>query len=68
LSVDRRTILLRDPIRTLGTFEVPVRIAPKVEPKVKVTLVANQEGAAAEQAEPVVVEVTEDEEAASEEE
>jgi large subunit ribosomal protein L9 len=43
LSVDRRTIQLREPLRTLGTFEVPVRIAPKVEPKVKVTLVANQE-------------------------
>jgi large subunit ribosomal protein L9 len=68
LSVDRRTILLREPIRTLGTFEVPVRIAPKVEPKVKVALVANQELAAAEQAEPAVVEATEDEETVSEEE
>jgi len=68
MSVDRRTILLREPIRTLGTFEVPVRIAPKVEPKVKVTLVANQELAAAEQAEPVTVEATENEEAVSEEE
>ena len=68
LSVDRRTILLREPIRTLGTFEVSVRIAPKVEPKVKVTLVANQELAAAEQAEPVVVAATENEEAVSEEE
>ena len=64
LSVDRRTIQLRDPLRTLGTFEVPVRIAPKVEPKVKVTLVANQEqeASAAEEA------PAEDEEAPSEEE
>jgi large subunit ribosomal protein L9 len=71
LSVDRRTIQLREPIRTLGTFEVPVRIAPKVEPKVKVTLVASQELAAAEQVEleaPAVAEATEDEEAVSEEE
>jgi large subunit ribosomal protein L9 len=48
LSVDRRTIQLREPLRTLGTFEVPVRVAPKVEPKLKVTLVANQQSEAAE--------------------
>ncbi len=68
LTVDRRTIQLRDPLRTLGTFEVPVRIAAKVEPKVKVTLVANQELPAAEQEESAVTEATEDEEAVSEEE
>ena len=45
LTVDRRVIQLREPLRTLGTFEVPVRVAPKVEPKVKVTLVGSQQAA-----------------------
>ena len=40
ISVNRRAIQLSDPLRHLGTFEVPIRIAPKLEPKVKVTLVA----------------------------
>ena len=50
LHVDRHQIQLREPIRTLGTFEVPVRVAPKVEPKVTVKLVGNQpaDGEAAE--------------------
>jgi large subunit ribosomal protein L9 len=49
ITIDRRTILLREPIRALGTFEVPVRIAPKIEPKVKVTLVASTQTTEAEQ-------------------
>jgi len=40
ISVNRRAIQLADPLRHLGTFEVPIRLAPKLEPKVKVTLVA----------------------------
>jgi large subunit ribosomal protein L9 len=40
LTVNRRAIQLTDPLRHLGTFEVPIRIAPKLEPKVKVSLVA----------------------------
>ncbi len=68
LTIDRRVIQLREPLRTLGTFEVPVRIAAKVEPKVKVTLVASQQGAAtgtessetSESAEPTLVESDED--------
>jgi large subunit ribosomal protein L9 len=40
ISVNRRAIQLSDPLRHLGAFEVPVRIAPKLEPRVKVTLVA----------------------------
>jgi large subunit ribosomal protein L9 len=40
ITVNRRAIQLADPLRHLGTFEVPIRIAPKLEPKVKVTLVA----------------------------
>jgi large subunit ribosomal protein L9 len=36
LAIDRRSIQLRDPIRQLGEFEVPVRVASGFEPKVKV--------------------------------
>ncbi len=42
LSVDRRLIQLRDPLRQLGEFEVGVRIAQGVEPKVKVKIVSAQ--------------------------
>lgn len=58
MTIDRRTILLREPLRALGTFEVPVRIAPKVEPKVKVTLVASTQAAEAEQTAAVTGEAT----------
>ena len=40
LSIDRRMIQLRDPLRQLGDFEVGIRIAPGVEPKVKVRTVS----------------------------
>lgn len=40
LRIDRRTIHLLEPLRQLGTFEVPVRVASKVEPKIKVAIVA----------------------------
>ena len=38
LTIDRRSIQLRDPIRQIGTFEVPVRVASGFETKVKVVL------------------------------
>lgn len=41
LNVDRRAIQLRDPIRQLGEFEVPIRVASKVEPKIKVIVISN---------------------------
>lgn len=56
LTVDRRAIQLREPMRTLGTFEVPVRVAPKVEPKIKVILVASQQATPAEDVTPVATE------------
>jgi large subunit ribosomal protein L9 len=40
LRIDRRTVHLPEPLRQLGTFEVPVRVASKLEPKVKVAIVA----------------------------
>jgi large subunit ribosomal protein L9 len=55
ITVNRRAIQLSDPLRHLGTFEVAVRIAPKLEPKVKVTLVAadSEEEKAAQEAQTV---------------
>jgi large subunit ribosomal protein L9 len=40
ITVDRRIIQLRDPLRQLGEFEIGVRVAQGVEPKVKVRVVS----------------------------
>ena len=40
IIVDRRAIVLSDPLRSLGTFKVPVRLAQGVDPAVTVELVA----------------------------
>ena len=62
IQIDRRTIDLHDPIRTLGTYHVPVKIAQKLAPEITVNVVdeansdnieatveeAETEGAAAE--------------------
>jgi len=47
ITVDRRTIELPEPIRTLGTFSVPVKVASQVEPKVTVNIVDESGQAAA---------------------
>src|SRR5579859_5282274 len=39
ITVDRRMIELPDPIRSLGTFSVPVKIATRLEPKITVNVV-----------------------------
>jgi large subunit ribosomal protein L9 len=39
ISIDRRTIDLSEPIRSLGTFSVPVKISTGVEPKVTVNVI-----------------------------
>ncbi len=39
ITVDRRSIELSDPIRSLGTFTIPVRVATKLEPKITVNIV-----------------------------
>ena len=46
LLIDRRMIQLRDPLRQLGDFEVPVRVAQSIEPKVKVQIVSSRDVAA----------------------
>src|ERR1700680_4766905 len=39
LTVDRRMITLQDPIRTLGTFTIPVKVSTGLEPKITVNVV-----------------------------
>jgi large subunit ribosomal protein L9 len=39
IIIDRRLIDLPSPIRTVGTFEVPIKIGQKLEPKIKVNVV-----------------------------
>ena len=39
VTVDRRVIELPDPIRSLGTFQVPVKIGPQLEPKITVNVI-----------------------------
>jgi large subunit ribosomal protein L9 len=41
-TVDRRKIQLEEPIKTLGTFEVPVRLNPDVTAAVKVSVVRQE--------------------------
>src|SRR2546421_2104866 len=47
ISIDRRMIDLPNPIRTIGTFQVPVKIAQKIEPKITVNVVDEAETATA---------------------
>jgi large subunit ribosomal protein L9 len=39
ISIDRRAIDLSEPIRSLGTFSVPVKISTGVEPKITVNVI-----------------------------
>lgn len=43
IAVDRRMIELPDPIRALGTYMVPVKLAQKLEPKITVNVVDESE-------------------------
>ncbi len=53
IQIDRRTIELHDPIRSLGTYHVPVKIAQKHAPEITVNVIdeANSETVAATVAE-----------------
>lgn len=39
ITVDRRMIDLPDPIRSLGTFTIPVKVATRLEPKITVNVI-----------------------------
>ncbi len=43
ISIDRRVIDLPNPIRALGTYMVPVKIASKMEPKITVNIIDEKE-------------------------
>jgi large subunit ribosomal protein L9 len=39
IVIDRRMIVLPEPIRSTGTFTVPIKVAPKLEPKITVNVI-----------------------------
>jgi large subunit ribosomal protein L9 len=57
ITIDRRLIELPNPIRELGTFSVPVRIASQLQPKITVRVIdeaaPEESGEAAESSLPV---------------
>jgi large subunit ribosomal protein L9 len=42
ISLDRKKILLKEPIRTLGDFEVPIKLDSEVTATLKVSVVENK--------------------------
>lgn len=45
LTIDRRLIELPNPIRAVGNYPIPVKVAPKLEPKITVNVVNEAETA-----------------------
>ena len=43
IAIDRRMIELHDPIRMLGTYQVPIKIAQKLTPQITVNVVDESE-------------------------
>ncbi len=39
VSVEKRMILLKEPIKTIGTYKVPIRVYNEVEPEITVEIV-----------------------------
>lgn len=39
ITVEKRMVLLSDPIKTIGTFQVPIRVYKEVEPEITVNVV-----------------------------
>ncbi len=46
MTVDRRSIQLKEPLRALGSFEAPVRVSARHEAKVKVNIISSEQAAA----------------------
>jgi large subunit ribosomal protein L9 len=42
-AVDKRKIDLADPIKTLGAYDIAIKLAKNIEPKIKVNVVAKEE-------------------------
>lgn len=47
ITIDRRSIALKEPLRALGSFEAPVRVSAKHEAKVKVNIISSEQAAPA---------------------
>jgi len=39
IAVEKRSLLLKEPIKTLGTYKVPIRVYTEVEPEITVEIV-----------------------------
>lgn len=39
VELEKRMLLLKEPIKTTGTFKIPVRVYQKIEPEITVTIV-----------------------------
>jgi large subunit ribosomal protein L9 len=39
IQIEKRMLMLKEPIKTIGTFKVPIRIYKEVEPEITVTIV-----------------------------
>lgn len=39
ISVEKRMVLLKEPIKTIGSFKVPIRVYKEVEPEITVNIV-----------------------------
>lgn len=42
ISVEKRMVLLKEPIKTIGSFKVPIRVYKEVEPEITVNIVPEQ--------------------------
>jgi large subunit ribosomal protein L9 len=42
LTIDRRQIMLDEPIKALGVFQVPIRLHPEVRPEIKVWVIKEE--------------------------
>ena len=42
ITVERRTILLAEPIKEIGDYKVPIRLYKDVEPEITVTVIAEE--------------------------
>lgn len=47
ITIDRRSIALKEPLRALGSFEAPVRVSANHEAKVKVNIISSAQAGAA---------------------
>ena len=40
IKIEKRMVLLKEPIKTLGSFKVPIRVYTEVEPEISVEVIA----------------------------